>query len=61
MNRYETHITLTYRVAVYSDTPLTREQVLEHIAQNEVITEHKLIDVDYDGAVVDGRVEREAA
>jgi hypothetical protein len=51
--KYEAHITVTYRVSVYSDQPMTRQQVLDHIAENEIITEHKLIDVDYAGATVE--------
>lgn len=48
--KYETFITITYCVPVYSDHAMTREEVLEHIAENEVITEHKIVDIDYDNA-----------
>ena len=51
--KYETHISLTYRVPVYSPSAMTREQVLDYIAENINIVEHKLVDVDYSGATVE--------
>ena len=50
--KYETTISLTYSVPVYSNKKLTRDQVLAYIMENVVITDYDLIEVDYDGAVI---------
>ena len=51
--KYEATISITYRVSVWSDLKMTNEQVIEHIMENEVITEHKLVEIDYDGAHIE--------
>jgi hypothetical protein len=51
--KYETTISLTYSVPVYTDKKLTRDQVLAYIMENVVITDCDLIEVDYDGADVE--------
>ena len=48
--KYHVFINILYRVNVESDVELSREQILNHIAEEVDITQCKLIDIDYENA-----------
>lgn len=49
--KYHVFVNILYRVNVGSDVELSREQILNHIAEEVDITQCKLIDVDYENDV----------